>query len=120
ANTLSLRERRFVESARASGMSEFRTAVRHAPPNTLAPLGVLATARLGSTILTEAWLSFPGLVLPQPHPSWGRMRLEYAAEYMRAAPRLVIVPGLAISGAVFGSNLLGNALPDLFDLRQHS
>src|ERR1700737_3742928 len=74
ASTLSLREQPFVESAKAIGMSELRIALRHVLPNTLAPLIVLATAQFGSTILTEATLSFLGLGIPEPHPSWGRMR----------------------------------------------
>ena len=87
----------FVEAARAVGMSELRIAVRHVLPNTLAPLIVLATAQLGSAILVEASLSFLGLGIPEPHPSWGRMLSESAAEYVRTAPWLVIFPGVAIS-----------------------
>jgi peptide/nickel transport system permease protein len=109
ANTLSLREQPFVEAAKAIGMSEKRIALRHVLPNTLAPLIVLATAQLGSTILTESSLSFLGLGVPEPHPSW-----------VRTAPWLVIFPGLAISFVVFGTNLLGDALRDLLDPRQRS
>jgi peptide/nickel transport system permease protein len=120
ANTLSLREQPFVEAAKAIGMSERRIMLRHVLPNTLAPLIVLATAQLGSTILTESSLSFLGLGVPEPHPSWGRMLSESAAEYVRTAPWLVIFPGLAISFVVFGTNLLGDALRDLLDPRQRS
>jgi peptide/nickel transport system permease protein len=120
ANTLSLREQPFVESAKAIGMSEFRIAFRHVLPNTLAPLIVLATAQLGATILIEATLSFLGLGVPEPHPSWGRMLSESAAEYVRTAPWLVIFPGLAISLVVFGTNLFGDALRDILDPRQRS
>ena len=120
ANTLSLREQPFVESAMAIGMSEFRIAFRHVLPNTLAPLIVLATAQLGATILIEATLSFLGLGVPEPHPSWGRMLSESAAEYVRTAPWLVIFPGLAISLVVFGTNLFGDALRDILDPRQRS
>lgn len=120
SNTLSLREMPFVEAAQAAGMSEWRIAIRHVLPNTLAPLIVLATAQLGSTILTEASLSFLGLGVPEPHPSWGRMLSESAAEYVRTAPWLVIFPGLAISLIVFGTNLLGDAMRDLLDPRQRS
>ena len=120
SNTLSLREMPFVEAARAAGMSEFRVAMRHVLPNTLAPLIVLGTAQLGAAILTEASLSFLGLGIPEPHPSWGRMLSESAAEYVRTAPWLVIFPGIAISAAVFGTNLLGDALRDLLDPRQRS
>src|SRR5215469_8978974 len=120
SNTLSLREQPFVEAARAVGMGELRIAVRHVLPNTLAPLIVLATAQLGSAILTEASLSFLGLGVPEPHPSWGRMLSQSAAEYVRTAPWLVIFPGLAISLVVFGTNLFGDALRDLLDPRQRS
>jgi len=118
SNTLMLRELPFVEASRAVGMNEFAIAIRHVLPNTLAPLIVLATAQLGSTILTEASLSFLGLGIPEPYPSWGRMLSESAAEYVRTAPWLVIFPGLAISLAVFGANLFGDALRDILDPRQ--
>jgi peptide/nickel transport system permease protein len=118
SNTLMLREMPYVEAARAVGMNEFSIALRHVLPNTLAPLIVLATAQLGSTILVEAALSFLGLGVPEPHPSWGRMLSESAAEYVRVAPWLVIFPGAAISLAVFGTNLLGDALRDILDPRQ--
>jgi peptide/nickel transport system permease protein len=118
SNTLMLREMPYVEAARAVGMNEFAIALRHVLPNTLAPLIVLATAQLGSTILVEAALSFLGLGVPEPHPSWGRMLSESAAEYVRVAPWLVIFPGAAISLAVFGTNLLGDALRDILDPRQ--
>jgi peptide/nickel transport system permease protein len=120
ANTLSLREQPFVESAKAIGMSDVRIAFRHVLPNTLAPLIVLATAQFGATILIEAALSFLGLGVPEPHPSWGRMLSESAAEYVRTAPWLVIFPGVAISAVVFGTNLLGDAVRDILDPRQRS
>jgi peptide/nickel transport system permease protein len=120
SSTLSLREQPFVEAARAIGMGEIRIAVRHVLPNTLAPLIVLGTAQLGSAILTEASLSFLGLGIPEPYPSWGRMLSESAAEYVRTAPWLVIFPGVAISLTVFGTNLLGDALRDILDPRQRT
>jgi peptide/nickel transport system permease protein len=120
SNTLSLREMPYVEAARAVGMSELGIAIRHVLPNTLAPLIVLGTAQLGAAILTEAALSFLGLGIPEPHPSWGRMLSESAAEYVRTAPWLVIFPGIAISLAVFGTNLLGDALRDYLDPRQRT
>ena len=118
SNTLTLREAAFIEAAQVQGMSEWRIAIRHILPNTVAPLIVLATAQLGSAILTEASLSFLGLGIPEPAPSWGRMLSESAAEYMRTAPWLVIFPGAAISLMVFGTNLLGDALRDILDPRQ--
>jgi peptide/nickel transport system permease protein len=120
SNTLALREMPYVEAAKAVGMSETKIAFRHVLPNTVAPLIVLGTAQLGSAILTEASLSFLGLGVPEPHPSWGRMLSESAAEYVRTAPWLVIFPGLAISLAVFGTNLLGDAVRDILDPRQRS
>jgi peptide/nickel transport system permease protein len=120
SSTLSLREQPFVEAARAVGMGEIRIAVRHVLPNTMAPLIVLATAQLGSAILTEASLSFLGLGIPEPYPSWGRMLSESAAEYVRTAPWLVVFPGVAISLTVFGTNLLGDALRDIFDPRERT
>jgi peptide/nickel transport system permease protein len=120
SNTLALKEMPFIEAARAIGLSETWIAVRHVLPNTLAPLIVLVTAQFGAAILVEASLSFLGLGVPEPFPSWGRMLSENAAEYMRAAPWLVIFPGLAISLVVFGANLMGDALRDMLDPRLRS
>ena len=120
ATTLSIREMPFVEAARAAGMTEMRIAIRHVLPNTISPFIVLATAQLGAAILTEASLSFLGLGIPEPHPSWGRMLSESASEYVRVAPWLVVFPGLVISLAVFGTNLLGDAVRDALDPRQRS
>lgn len=117
SSTLAIREMPFVEAARALGMSEFRIAVMHVLPNTLAPFIVLGTAQFGGAILTEAALSFLGLGIPEPYPSWGRMLSQSAAEYAQKAPWLVIYPGLAISLAVFATNLLGDALRDVLDPR---
>jgi peptide/nickel transport system permease protein len=115
---LSIREMQYIEAARALGLSHLRIAFRHVLPNTMGPFIVLCTAQLGAAILVEAALSFLGLGVPEPHPSWGRMLSESAAEYVRVAPWLVIFPGAAISLAVFGTNLLGDALRDILDPRQ--
>ena len=117
ASVLSIREMQYVEAARAVGISHLRIAFRHVLPNTMGPFIVLGTAQLGSAILVEATLSFLGLGVPEPYPSWGRMLSVSAAEYAQKAPHLVIFPGLAISLAVFGSNLLGDALRDTLDPR---
>jgi len=114
---LSLREREFVQAALALGSGDGRVLLRHVLPNTFGPFVVLVTAQLGGAILAEAALSFLGLGIPEPYPSWGRMLSIAAAEYARKAPWLVIYPGLAISLAVFGSNLLGDALRDTLDPR---
>lgn len=117
SSTLAIREMPFVEAAKAQGMSELRIAFLHVMPNTLAPFIVLTTAQLGSAILVEAALSFLGLGVPEPYPSWGRMLSESAAEYMQQAPWLVIFPGVVISVVVFATNLLGDALRDVLDPR---
>jgi peptide/nickel transport system permease protein len=117
ASVLSIREFVYVESARALGVGHARVAFRHILPNTFGPFIVLVTAQLGGAILVEAALSFLGLGVPEPYPSWGRMLSIAAAEYAHKAPWLVIYPGLAISLAVFGTNLLGDALRDTLDPR---
>jgi peptide/nickel transport system permease protein len=117
ASVLSIREMQYVEAARALGLRHLRIAFRHILPNTMGPFIVLATAQLGSAILVEAALSFLGLGVPEPYPSWGRMLSVSAAEYAQKAPWLVLFPGIAISLAVFGSNLLGDALRDTLDPR---
>jgi peptide/nickel transport system permease protein len=117
ASVLAIRETTYVEAARALGVRHVRVALRHILPNTMGPFIVLATAQLGGSILVEAALSFLGLGIPEPYPSWGRMLSIAAAEYAEKAPWLVIWPGLAISLAVFGTNLLGDGLRDTLDPR---
>ena len=117
ASVLSIREMQYIEAARALGLRHLRIAFRHVLPNTIGPFIVLSTAQLGSAILVEATLSFLGLGVPEPYPSWGRMLSVSAAEYAQKAPHLVLFPGIAISLAVFGSNLLGDALRDTLDPR---
>jgi peptide/nickel transport system permease protein len=117
SSVLTIREMQYVEAARAVGVSHLRIAFRHILPNTIGPFIVLCTAQLGSAILVEATLSFLGLGVPEPYPSWGRMLSVSAAEYAQKAPHLVLFPGIAISLAVFGSNLLGDALRDTLDPR---
>ncbi len=117
SSVLSIREMQYVEAARALGVRHLRIAFRHIMPNTIGPFIVLCTAQLGSAILVEATLSYLGLGVPEPYPSWGRMLSVSAAEYAQKAPHLVLFPGIAISLAVFGSNLLGDALRDTLDPR---
>jgi peptide/nickel transport system permease protein len=117
SSVLSIREMQYVEAARALGLLHLRIAFRHVLPNTVGPFIVLCTAQLGSAILVEAALSFLGLGVPEPYPSWGRMLSVSAAEYAQKAPHIVLFPGLAISLAVFASNLLGDALRDTLDPR---
>ena len=117
ASVLAIREFAYIEAARALGVQHLRVAMRHILPNTVGPFIVLVTAQLGGAILAEAALSFLGLGVPEPYPSWGRMLSIAAAEYAQKAPWLVIFPGVAISLAVFGTNLLGDALRDTLDPR---
>jgi peptide/nickel transport system permease protein len=117
SSVITIREMQYVEAARAIGLRHLRIAFRHIMPNTIGPFIVLGTAQLGSAILVEASLSFLGVGVPEPYPSWGRMLSVSAAEYAQKAPWLVLFPGIAISLAVFGSNLLGDALRDTLDPR---
>ena len=117
SSVLSIREMQYVEAARSLGINHLRVAFRHILPNTIGPFIVLCTAQLGSAILVEATLSYLGLGVPEPYPSWGRMLSVSAAEYAQKAPHLVLFPGVAISLAVFASNLLGDALRDTLDPR---
>jgi peptide/nickel transport system permease protein len=117
SSVLAIREMQYIEAARAVGLRHLRIAFRHVLPNTMGPFIVLCTAQLGSAILVEAALSFLGLGVPEPYPSWGRMLSLSAAEFAQKAPHLVLFPGFAISFAVFGTNLLGDALRDTLDPR---
>jgi peptide/nickel transport system permease protein len=117
AITLSIRGTAYVEAARALGANHVRIILRHILPNTMAPVIVLTTAQLGGAILVEASLSFLGLGVPEPYPSWGRMLSVSAAEFAQTAPWVVIFPGLAISLVVFASNLFGDGLRDFLDPR---
>ena len=117
ASVLAIREFAYIEAARALGVGHLGIAFRHVLPNTIGPFIVLTTAQFGTAILVEAALSFLGLGVPEPYPSWGRMLSVSAAEFARKAPWLVIFPGSAISLVVFASNLLGDGLRDILDPR---
>ena len=114
---LSVREMPFVQAARALGGSQWRVVFRHVLPNCLAPYLVIATANLGSAIVAEASLGFLGLGVPPPTPAWGSMLSGATQTYLFRAPWMAIYPGLAISLAVFGFNMLGDAVRDLLDPR---
>jgi len=115
STVLSVKESPYVEAARAIGCSSGRIMLRHLLPNIMAPYIVVATASLGSAILVEASLSFLGLGVPPPAPSWGRMLSLEGMRYFETAPWMAIFPGIFISGAVFGANLFGDALRDILD-----
>jgi len=115
-SVLSIREREFVEASRALGNSELYTLMRHVLPHTLTPVIVLATSMFGWVILSESALSFLGLGVPPPAPTWGNM-LSSARPHLESAPHLSILPGLMIGACLLGANLLGDALRDLLDPR---
>jgi peptide/nickel transport system permease protein len=115
ATVLAIKESPYIEAARAIGCSSGRIMLRHLLPNVMAPYIVVATAGLGSAILVEASLSFLGLGVPPPAPSWGRMLSLEGMRYFETAPWMAIFPGMFISGVVFGANLFGDALRDILD-----
>ncbi len=117
AATMSVIAQPYLEATTCMGATSVRVILRHILPNIMAPLLVIGTAGFGGAILAEASLSFLGLGTPPPQPSWGTMLSGNAQLYARSAPYLAIFPGIAISLGVFGFNLLGDALRDIFDPR---
>jgi peptide/nickel transport system permease protein len=115
--TIAVSRDAYVEAARALGCGHARIILRHILPNVLATIIILATIGLGAVILAESALSFLGFGVPPPYPSWGAMLSGSGRTYMYRAPWMAIWPGLAISLAVFGFNMLGDALRDLLDPR---
>jgi peptide/nickel transport system permease protein len=119
ATSLQAWSRDYVLAAQAIGNSRFTISVRHVLPNIISQIIVHAAIQLGLAILTEAGLSFLGLGMAPPAPTWGRM-LADAQTFLSLAPWLAIMPGLAIALTVFGFNMLGDGLRDLFDPREAS
>ena len=113
---LSVKELDFITAARCLGMSDARILLRHVLPNTLAPLIVQISLALSWSLLTEAGLSFLGLGVQPPHPSWGVM-LSESRGIAEMAPWLMIFPALSIIFGVMGFNLLGDGLRDVLDPR---
>ncbi len=116
AQVLAAREREFVEAARAIGATDLRILTRHILPNIIQPVMVQAAIGMAGTILAEATLSFLGLGVPPPMPSWGVM-LNDARAHLFDAPHMVIFPAIAIMIAVLSFNFIGDGLRDQLDPR---
>ena len=117
-NTLSLRERDYVQAARAAGAGGFRIVTRHLWPNLWPFLIIQMSYGLSGAILTESSLSFLGLGAPPGTPSWGQM-LSSGREFMLTSTRLLWIPGVAILSLILGLNLLGDGLRDKLDPKTH-
>lgn len=119
ASFLSLREREFVQAARAVGCTDAAIIWRHILPNTLAPIVVGATLGVGNALLTEATVSYLGLGVQPPDPSWGNM-LYNAQKYLLQAPYAAVFPGVLILITVLSVNFLGDGLRDALDPRMRT
>ncbi|WP_050727567.1 ABC transporter permease [Vulgatibacter incomptus] len=117
AQVLALRDRDFVQSARALGASGPRIVLRHLLPNLLGPVVVQATFGVPGAMLSEASLSFLGLGVPPGTPSWGAL-VDQGTQYLMIAPHVALFPGVAIALSVLGFNLLGDGLRDRLDPRR--
>ncbi|MCH8744441.1 MAG: ABC transporter permease [Chloroflexi bacterium] len=115
SSVIAIREMDYTLAARAIGASDIRIMFRHVMPNTVAPFLIIMSSMFGTAILTEAGLSFLGLGISEPTPSWGRMLTGQAAQYMVDSPWILIFPGVAISVTVLGFAFAGDALRDIFD-----
>jgi peptide/nickel transport system permease protein len=120
SSALAIREMPYIDAARANGFGHSRIILRHMLPNVMAPFLIMITAFVGQAILLEASLSYLGLGVQEPTPAWGLMLQGGAEEYAESAPWIAIFPGLAISLAVFGFSLFGDALRDELDPRLRS
>jgi peptide/nickel transport system permease protein len=114
---LSVRENAYVHAAQSTGASMPRILWRHILPNVMAPVIVLFTTRVGAVILVEAGLSFLGLGVPPPAPTWGGMLSGSGRSFMYMAPWLALAPGLCITIVVYAINVYGDALRDMLDPR---
>ncbi len=120
SNALAIREIPYVDAARALGFGHARIILRHMAPNVMAPFLIMFSTFVGHAILLEASLSYLGLGVNEPTPAWGLMLQGGAEEYAESAPWMAIWPGIAISLAVFGFNLFGDAVRDVLDPKLRS
>jgi ABC-type dipeptide/oligopeptide/nickel transport system permease subunit len=117
---LVVRQLEYIQAIRALGAGDLRIMLQHVLPNVIAPVVIAATLGVAGAIMAEAALSFLGLGVPPPAPSWGSMIADGRdLEQLRRAPWTSVFPGIAIGAAVLGFNLLGDALRDALDPRQH-
>lgn len=116
-SVLSVKENQYIEAARSLGASDLRIILQHILPNVTAPIIVLVSIYMGAAIIVEASLSFLGAGTPPPTPTWGGMLSGAGRMYFEIAPWLAVFPGVAISLAVLGFNLFGDALRDVLDPR---
>lgn len=114
---MAIRQNVYMDAALAIGASHLRILLVYVLPNIMAPTIIVASLALGQAILAEATLSFLGFGVPPPNPTWGGMLSDEARRFMLQAPWMAIVPGVALSLAVFGINMLGDALRDVLDPR---
>ena len=119
ASALVVRELDYVQAARIAGASQLRIMLRHILPNSLGPVIVAATIDVAAAIIAESTLSFLGLGVPPPLPSWGLMIAE-AKDYMFFSPWVIVIPGVALFVLVLGINLLGDGLRDAFGTRSRT
>ena len=117
SQALAVKEMDYVLAARALGANDLRIIIQHIIPNCMAIFIVLFTLNLGYAIIVEATLTFLGVGVPPDVPSWGGMLAEGGIAYLKDAPWLAIAPGIALSLAVFGVNLFGDAMRDVLDPR---
>ncbi len=115
--SLSVMQMPYIEATKTIGATTIRTLALHLAPNIMAVVIVLASIQLGAAIIVEASLSFLGLGTPPPTPSWGAMLSGSSRNFLELAPHLAVIPGVAISLAVLGINLLGDAIRDVWDPR---
>lgn len=115
SSTLSIAQMPFIDAARAAGYGHSRIVLRHILPNIIAPYLIMVTAFIAQAILLEASLSFLGLGVTEPTPAWGLMLSGTSADFYKAAPWMILFPGLAITLAVFAFNLFGDSLRDWLD-----
>lgn len=116
SSILSIKNKEYIEAARALGAGNYRIIIKHIFPNAMAPIIVYATMNVGTAIIVEAALSFLGIGVQPPTPAWGKM-LSESLDYIDIAPWMMLFPGLAIVITVLGFVLLGDGLRDAFDPR---